>query len=83
MVCTDDHHGPKPSRVGERVGYLARPDRRAAGVLLLPSVHGVDPSTKAYAQALAEAGLATLIWEPFPASRRPRPASSARRGWRR
>ncbi len=50
----------------ERVGYLARPADAQAGVLLLPSVHGVDQYSKAYAHALAEAGLATLIWEPFP-----------------
>ena len=41
---------------------------RSAGVLLLPSVHGIDQYSKAYAQALAEAGLATVIWEPFPGS---------------
>ena len=29
-------------------------------------MHGVDQYTKAYAHALAEAGLATVIWEPFP-----------------
>jgi carboxymethylenebutenolidase len=53
---------------GERVGYLARPADAQAGVLLLPSVHGVDQYAKAYAHALAEAGLATVVWEPFPGS---------------
>jgi len=52
--------------LGERVGYLARPTDARAGVLLLPSVHGVDQYATAYAHALAEAGLATVIWEPFP-----------------
>jgi carboxymethylenebutenolidase len=52
--------------VGERVGYLARPAAAQSGVLLLPSVHGVDQYSTAYAHALAEAGLATVIWEPFP-----------------
>jgi carboxymethylenebutenolidase len=51
---------------GERVAYLARPADAQAGVLLLPSVHGIDQYSKAYAQMLAEAGLATVIWEPFP-----------------
>jgi carboxymethylenebutenolidase len=51
---------------GERVGYLARPGDAQAGVLLLPTVHGVDQYAKAYAHLLAEAGLATVIWEPFP-----------------
>jgi len=52
--------------LGERVGYLARPTDARAGVLLLPSVHGVDQYATAYAHALAEAGLATVVWEPFP-----------------
>ena len=52
--------------VGERVGYLVRPADAQSGVLLLPSVHGIDQYSKAYAHALAEAGLATVIWEPFP-----------------
>ena len=52
--------------LGERVAYLARPTDARAGVLLLPSVHGVDQYATAYAHALAEAGLATVIWEPFP-----------------
>lgn len=51
---------------GERVAYLARPADAQAGVLLLPSVHGIDQYSKAYAHLLAEAGLAALIWEPFP-----------------
>ena len=51
---------------GERVAYLARPADAQAGVLLLPSVHGVDQYAKAYAHALAESGLAAVIWEPFP-----------------
>jgi carboxymethylenebutenolidase len=50
----------------ERVAYLARPGDAQAGVLLLPSVHGVDQYSKAYAHALAETGIATVIWEPFP-----------------
>jgi carboxymethylenebutenolidase len=51
---------------GERVACLARPTDARGGVLLLPSVHGVGQYATAYAHALAEAGLATLIWEPFP-----------------
>jgi len=51
---------------GERVAFLTRPERATpGGVLLLPPVHGIEQSGKAYAQALAEAGLTTLIWEPF------------------
>ena len=51
---------------GERVAFLAWPERTGqSGVLLLPPVHGIEPSGMAYAQALAEAGLTALIWEPF------------------
>jgi carboxymethylenebutenolidase len=51
---------------GERLAYLAQPETKArAGVLLLPSVLGIDAHVKAFAHALAGAGLATLIWEPF------------------
>jgi len=51
---------------GKRVAWLARPEcLTRSGVLLLPSVHGVDPHTQDHARALAESGLATLIWEPF------------------
>ena len=51
---------------GERVAYLTRPDEdMRAGVLLLPSVNGIDQYAKAFADALAAAGLATLIWEPI------------------
>jgi carboxymethylenebutenolidase len=50
---------------GAHVGYLARRADAQAAVLLLPTVHGVDQYAKAYAHALAEAGIATVIWEPF------------------
>jgi carboxymethylenebutenolidase len=51
---------------GERVALLVRPEGAATtGVLLLPSVFGIDNSSTAYAQALAEAGLTAVIWEPF------------------
>ena len=50
----------------ERLAYLARPEGDMhAGVLLLPSVNGIDQYSTAFADALAKAGLATLIWEPF------------------
>ena len=43
---------------GERLAYLARPeDATHAGVLLLPSVHGIDQYSRLFADSLAEAGL--------------------------
>ncbi|MGH6767402.1 MAG: dienelactone hydrolase family protein [Xanthobacteraceae bacterium] len=52
---------------GERLASLVRPAvAGTAGVLLLPSVFGVDRHALDYAHLLAEAGLTTLIWEPFP-----------------
>lgn len=52
--------------LGARVACLVRPTDARAGVLLLPTVHGADQYAMAYAQALAEAGLAAVVWEPFP-----------------
>ena len=52
---------------GQRLASLVRPGFAGeAGVLLLPSVHGVDRPALDYAHLLADAGLTTLIWEPFP-----------------
>jgi carboxymethylenebutenolidase len=54
----------------ERGGHHAALMRPAvagdAGVLLLPSVNGVDRHALDYARLIGEAGFATLIWEPFP-----------------
>lgn len=56
----------EPITQGERVAWLARPQQTTpSGVLVLPTVHGVDSSVQNYAQSLAEAGLPTLVWEPF------------------
>ena len=62
-----DDHDQDRSHHARRARWLARAAATAtrAGVLLLPTVHGVDQSAKDYAQALAEAGLTTVIWEPF------------------
>jgi carboxymethylenebutenolidase len=57
---------------GNRVASLLRPESAGeAGVLLLPSVHGVDRYALDYAQRLAGVGLTTLIWEPFPGQPHP------------
>jgi carboxymethylenebutenolidase len=57
---------------GKRLGSLVRPAVAGeAGVLLLPSVHGVDRYALDYAQLLAGEGLTTLIWEPFPGQPHP------------
>jgi carboxymethylenebutenolidase len=58
---------------GERLSSLVRPTLVGdAGVLLLPSVHGVDRYALDYAHLLAEARLACLVWEPFPRQPVPR-----------
>jgi carboxymethylenebutenolidase len=52
---------------GQHLASLVWPDVAGhAGVLLLPSVYGIDRHALDYARLLAEAGLTTLIWEPFP-----------------
>lgn len=47
--------------------YLARASvATTAGVLLLPTVAGIDDFACAYAESLAEIGLTTLVWNPYP-----------------
>lgn len=46
-------------------GFLARAPHAKAGVLLLPTIHGVAEFVRDYAGSLAAAGLTTLIWDPY------------------
>ncbi len=45
--------------------YWTRPAGATAGVLLAPAVTGIGPAVCGYADRLAEAGLAALVWDPF------------------
>jgi carboxymethylenebutenolidase len=47
--------------------YVARASvATTAGVLLLPTVAGIDDFACGYAESLAETGLTTLVWNPYP-----------------
>jgi carboxymethylenebutenolidase len=58
-IRTQDINGPGLH------GYLAQPDGARGGVLLLPTIFAVDAFARAYAQALAEAGLTAAVWDPY------------------
>jgi carboxymethylenebutenolidase len=48
----------------ELYGYVSEPEAKArAGVLLLPTIFGVNEFARRYADILAGAGLATAVWD--------------------
>jgi carboxymethylenebutenolidase len=48
----------------ERYGYLAQPESPArAGVLILPTIFGINEFARNYASSLANAGLAAAVWD--------------------
>lgn len=45
-------------------GYLARPEQAVrAGVLILPTIFGVNEFARGYADRLAEAGMVAAVWD--------------------
>lgn len=49
---------------GPLYGYLAKPDAAArAGVLILPTIFGVNAFARGYADALADAGFVAAVWD--------------------
>jgi carboxymethylenebutenolidase len=47
-------------------GHIAHAERPSGGVLLLPTITGVDRFAQERARLLSEAGLTTLVWNPYP-----------------
>ena len=47
-------------------GFIAHADKAIGGVLVLPTITGVDPAMRTLAQELAGAGMTALVWDPFP-----------------
>ncbi|HXQ51892.1 MAG TPA: dienelactone hydrolase family protein [Stellaceae bacterium] len=47
-------------------GFLAKAKHPHAGVLLLPMIYGVNRFVQDYAASLAERGLTTFVWDPYP-----------------
>jgi carboxymethylenebutenolidase len=59
-IITQDIHGAGLH------GYLARPQTTArGGVLILPTIFAVNAFARGYADALADAGLAAAVWDPY------------------
>jgi carboxymethylenebutenolidase len=46
-------------------GFVAHADNLAGGVIILPTITGVDRPMQAIAQELAEGGMTALVWNPF------------------
>jgi len=47
-------------------GFITHADTPIGGVLVLPTITGVDQAMRAVAQELAAAGMTALAWDPFP-----------------
>lgn len=47
-------------------GLVTHAERPRAGILLLPTITGVDAFMRERGQALAEAGFTSLVWDPYP-----------------
>lgn len=56
-------------------GHISYAERPRGGVLMLPTITGVDAHMKDRAAKLAEAGFTSLIWNPYPGE--PPPADLA------
>lgn len=46
-------------------GFIAHADQPIGGVLVLPTITGVDPPMRTLAQELAGAGITAMVWDPF------------------
>jgi carboxymethylenebutenolidase len=62
---------------GRVTGRITHAERPHGGILLLPTITGVDAHARERAQALAEAGLTTLVWNPYPGEAPPSDMASA------
>ena len=58
-------------------GHLAHAERPRGGVLLLPTIFGVDKFAEGRARMLAEAGFSTLVWTPYPGEATPADMAAA------
>ncbi|HUZ72092.1 MAG TPA: dienelactone hydrolase family protein [Stellaceae bacterium] len=47
-------------------GYLVRAKTQRAGVVLLPTIFGVNPFVRDWASTLAEHGITALVWDIYP-----------------
>jgi carboxymethylenebutenolidase len=63
-------------------GLVAHAESPRGGILLLPTIMGVDAFSRTRAQVLAEAGFTTMVWDPYPGETPPAdlPSAQARGG---
>jgi carboxymethylenebutenolidase len=63
-------------------GHIAHAEKPRGGVVLLPTIFGVDRFAQGRANLLAEAGFTTLIWNPYPGEGAPTeyPVAQAKAG---
>lgn len=56
-----------PTVAAPPLGYFGQPEPVShAGIVLLPTIFGVDRFARDTADALAAAGIAALVWDPYP-----------------
>jgi carboxymethylenebutenolidase len=67
---------------GPVCGHLAHAERPRGGVLVLPTISGVDEPMRERARVLAEAGFTAMVWDPYPGEMPPAdiPSGQARAG---
>jgi carboxymethylenebutenolidase len=59
-------------------GHIAHAERPRGGVLILPTVMGVEAAMRERARILAEAGYTAMVWNPYPGEPAPTDVESAR-----
>jgi carboxymethylenebutenolidase len=47
-------------------GFLVRAPHQRAGIVLLPTIFGVNTFVREFAAYLAAAGMTTMVWDPYP-----------------
>jgi carboxymethylenebutenolidase len=58
-------------------GHIAHAERPRGGVLILPTITGVDDHMRDRARVLAEAGFTAMIWNPYPGEAPPADLAAA------
>jgi carboxymethylenebutenolidase len=59
------------------LGLVTHTERPRGGVVILPTITGVDAPMRERAQVLAEAGYASVIWNPYPGEAPPADVAAA------
>lgn len=72
----------EPIDQGRVHGLVAHAEKPIGGIILLPTIFGIDRFSQARAAMLAELGMTAMIWNPYPGETHPTEyaAASARAG---